>query len=263
MGNESSERNLVLIHGLGSDHRYWDNLIPKLSEDFDVLALDLPGHGSSAKRLRAQEAHPRVLAAAVADQLIDRGIKLPHVVGLSLGGWVSLELATMGQCASVVALSPAGLWAEGTHVHREREGLLLGPFIRVLGPMLPPLTRISWVKKLGLAKNVAVPQRVSDAAFLAAAQAIGKSRGYRACEEAMVTDRFREGARIRIPITVAYGDGDKVFPAPTYQDSSELPAQARVEIVEDCGHAMTWDQPERCLDLIHQTAARRDGEPIS
>jgi Predicted hydrolases or acyltransferases (alpha/beta hydrolase superfamily) len=248
-------RDLVLIHGLGSDHRYWDELIPELTGDFDVLALDLPGHGSGAKRLTAQEAHPRALAAAVADQLVDRGIDQPHVVGLSLGGWVALELAATGRCASVVALSPAGLWAEGTRVHRERQGLLLGPVIRMLGPTLPSLTRISWVKKVGLAKNVAAPQRVSDEAFLAAAHAIGKSRGYSACEEAVVTDRFREGTRIRVPTTVAYGDDDKVFPAPTYQDPSELPAQARFEVVADCGHAMTWDQPETCLGLIRDTTS--------
>jgi pimeloyl-ACP methyl ester carboxylesterase len=136
-------RDLVLIHGLGSDHRYWDELIPELTGDFDVLALDLLGHGSGAKRLTAQEAHPRALAAAVADQLVDRGIDQPHVVGLSLGGCVALELAATGRCASVVALSPAGLWAEGTRVHKERQGLLLGPVIRMLGPTLPSLTRIS------------------------------------------------------------------------------------------------------------------------
>jgi pimeloyl-ACP methyl ester carboxylesterase len=244
---------VILLHGLGSDHRYWDDFTPRLSDKYDVLALDLPGHGDQAQRLSTLEGHARVLAANVASQLDNRGIERPHVVGLSLGGWVALELAAMGQCASVVALSPAGLWAEGTHVKQERQSLMLGPLVRVLGPALPTLTRQPWVKKLALAKNMAKPEQVSNESFLAAARAIGTSRGYSACEKAMVANRFRDGSRIDIPATVAFGDTDGVFPAPKFQNTSGLSVHTRVEVIANCGHAVTWDQPDACLELICST----------
>ncbi len=244
---------MILIHGLGSDHRYWDEFTPRFSNEFAVVALDLPGHGNQAQRLSAPEGHARVLAARVAGLLDDLGIERPHVVGLSLGGWVALELAAMGQCASVVALSPAGLWAEGTRVRQERQSLTLGPLVRALDRALPSLTRQPWVKKLALAKNVAKPERVSNESFLAAARAIGMSRGYSACEKAMVANHFRNGSRIEIPATVAFGDNDRVFPASKFQNTSELPAHTRIEVIADCGHAMTWDQPDVCLELIRST----------
>jgi pimeloyl-ACP methyl ester carboxylesterase len=246
--------NLLLIHGLGSDHRYWDDFTPRLSDEFDVLALDLPGHGDQAQRLSAPEGHPRALAASVAAQLGNRGIERPHVVGLSLGGWVALELAAMGRCSSVVALAPAGLWGEGTHVRRERQSVTLGPLVRVLGPALPSLLRHTWVKKLALAKNVANPDGVSNQSFLAAARAIGTSRGYSACEKAMVGNRFLGGRRIDVPTTVAFGHDDRVFPGAKFQNHTELPPHTKIEIIADCGHAMTWDQPDACLELIRTTS---------
>ena len=39
---------LVLLHALGLSRRIWDPVIPALSEQFDVLAVDLPGFGDSA-----------------------------------------------------------------------------------------------------------------------------------------------------------------------------------------------------------------------
>src|SRR5919199_1840190 len=38
---------LVLIHGIGHTWRGWKPMLPFLERDFDVLALDLPGHGHS------------------------------------------------------------------------------------------------------------------------------------------------------------------------------------------------------------------------
>ena len=40
---------LVLVHGITESRRTWDPLIPSLAERFDVVAVDLRGHGESAK----------------------------------------------------------------------------------------------------------------------------------------------------------------------------------------------------------------------
>jgi pimeloyl-ACP methyl ester carboxylesterase len=38
---------LVLVHGNGQSLRCWDRMVALLTPTFDVLALDLPGHGES------------------------------------------------------------------------------------------------------------------------------------------------------------------------------------------------------------------------
>ena len=101
---------LVLLHGLGSSRHAWDPVIPALAEQFEVLAVDLPGFGDSEPLPPPVEPTPAALAAAVAGLLDDLGITAPHIAGNSLGGWVALELARIRPPASVTLLSPAGLW---------------------------------------------------------------------------------------------------------------------------------------------------------
>src|SRR5712691_4498039 len=65
---------LVLLHGIGGSRHAWDPVIPALAEHFDVLAIDLPGHGDSEPVPPQVEPLPAVLAAAVAGLLDDLGI---------------------------------------------------------------------------------------------------------------------------------------------------------------------------------------------
>jgi len=47
-----------------------------------------------------------------------------------------------------------------------------------------------------------------------------------------------------------------VLPAASSRERSLAPPDAEWLVVPDCGHAMTWDQPEICLELIDRTIAR-------
>lgn len=80
---------VVLLHGIGAGAWMWWRAAPALA-DLHVLAVDLPGHGASA------DVPWRSLAAtadAVADVVASRAAHgRTHVVGLSLGGYVALEL---------------------------------------------------------------------------------------------------------------------------------------------------------------------------
>src|SRR3954468_14769062 len=41
---------LILLHGQGLSRRSWDPVIAALSAERDVIAVDLPGHGESARQ---------------------------------------------------------------------------------------------------------------------------------------------------------------------------------------------------------------------
>ena len=108
---------LVLLHALGLSRRTWDPVVPALSKHFEVIAVDLPGFGDSEPMPSDIEPTPANLAAAVGALLDDLGLSNPHLVGNSLGGWVTLELASTRPAASVTLLSPAGLWREATPLY--------------------------------------------------------------------------------------------------------------------------------------------------
>lgn len=246
----------MLVHGLGSAASYWDNIVPLLDQRFRVHTPDLPGHGPAARRLSADEAHPGRLARSVVDRLVADGVESAHLVGLSLGGWVVLEMAAQGYGASVVALAPAGLYRPGAVIRGEHKEALAHHLLDGLRPLLPALIRLGVVRQLGLRANVANADRVTDAQLLAAAVALADARAFAVCDRSAVEHHFEGAEKVRVPVTVAFGDRDQVLPAPDCQERSLVPARTEWVVVPNCGHAMTWDQPQVCLELIDRTVAR-------
>jgi pimeloyl-ACP methyl ester carboxylesterase len=85
----ASRPTIVFLHGTRLSSAQWGPQVAALSDEFDCLALDLPGHGT-----RVSE--PFSLAGAadsVADAIAARGGGRAIVVGLSLGGYVAMDLA--------------------------------------------------------------------------------------------------------------------------------------------------------------------------
>jgi pimeloyl-ACP methyl ester carboxylesterase len=251
----SARPDLVLVHGLGSASSYWDNIMAALEEDYRVLRVDLPGHGPNAQRLTSAQAHPRRLAVAAIEEVRASGVERPHLVGHSLGGWVTLEMAALGFASSVVALAPAGLWAEGHKPRLEREELVARGSLGLLAPTLPMLLRVPMFKTLTLSLHVANPRGVTNEQFLAAALALMQAKAYSVCDQQAVRNRFESASMIEVPVTVAFGDHDHVLRGPKNQDRTRLPPQTTWHVIEHCGHAMTWDQPAACLELIRSTTA--------
>ncbi|MFJ6987245.1 MULTISPECIES: alpha/beta fold hydrolase [unclassified Streptomyces] len=82
----AGDRLAVLVHGLMSDHRTWDELVPVLTgRGYRVLAVDLRGHGTSARGPYA----PHLFAEDLVETL-PRGAEL--ALGHSLGA-LALSLA--------------------------------------------------------------------------------------------------------------------------------------------------------------------------
>ena len=101
---------LVCLHGFTGTWRMWELVLPALERHHDVLAPTLPGHAGGPRLPEAlsDETLPDALEAAM-DEV---GFERAHLVGNSLGGFLALQLAARGRATSVVALAPAGGWAE-------------------------------------------------------------------------------------------------------------------------------------------------------
>src|SRR5262245_53982044 len=99
---------LVLVHGIGSQRRVWDPVIPALARERTVYAVDLPGF--AGQPLDGVDPSPRGQAENLAAWFAEEGIERPHVAGNSMGGAIALELARLGVISSATAVSPAGFW---------------------------------------------------------------------------------------------------------------------------------------------------------
>lgn len=82
---------IVLLHGYLENLKMWKPLAETLSKDYQVIMLDLPGHGKSGV---LGEVHTmELMAEQVKDTLEYLEIQQALFVGHSMGGYVSLALA--------------------------------------------------------------------------------------------------------------------------------------------------------------------------
>ncbi len=79
---------LVLLHAGIADRTMWDDVTPMLAERFRVIACDLRGFGETPL-----PDGPFVYGADVTALLDGLGIERAHLIGVSMGGHVALDLA--------------------------------------------------------------------------------------------------------------------------------------------------------------------------
>ncbi len=86
---------IVLVHGFAGSLRQWEMLVPRLvREGFQVLALDLLGHGDSAKPSANGGYHIETVYAHFFDWLDRQTLAGPPILlGHSMGAYISLNYA--------------------------------------------------------------------------------------------------------------------------------------------------------------------------
>jgi pimeloyl-ACP methyl ester carboxylesterase len=125
---------LVLLHGVGESAVGWQPILQALSDDYEVIAFDLPGFGRSPALPPGVTPTAAALADAIEGELDRLGVARFHVAGYSLGARVALELATRGCTHSVIAIAPDGLGTPLERLH-QAAALLTG---RTLATLLAP-----------------------------------------------------------------------------------------------------------------------------
>jgi pimeloyl-ACP methyl ester carboxylesterase len=82
---------LLFIHGLGSSTRDWEEQVPFFSKNYQVITVDIRGHGQSDKP-KGPYTIPK-FAGDLAKLLKTLQISSTHVIGISLGGGIAFQLA--------------------------------------------------------------------------------------------------------------------------------------------------------------------------
>ncbi|MCY1663553.1 alpha/beta fold hydrolase [Chryseobacterium sp. SL1] len=87
----NGKETLVLLHGFMENLSIWSDMEPHLSDNFSLLKIDLPGHGQS--EIIAEVQTMELMAEEVKKVLDHENITKIHLLGHSMGGYVSLAFA--------------------------------------------------------------------------------------------------------------------------------------------------------------------------
>lgn len=248
-------RPLVLLHGIGMSHAAWSPVMPLLARERRVIAFDLAGFGKTVPLPAGRPPTHENLLASMLESLAILGVETPvDFAGNSLGGHLALVAAREGCARKVVALSPGGLWRDAMAPARVR---LLLKATRLATMRAPRLTERALRTRLGRTLTFALPM-TSRGWRIPAVEAAQTARTFAnatAFDETLISaTRFQGGARIEVPVTIAFGTRDWLLTRDC-QRRDELPAHARWIRPPGWGHVPMWDDPKAVARLILEGTA--------
>ena len=243
---------LLLLHGIGSTRNDFAALVPRLAEHYDVLSLDLPGHGESP--VGTWPPTVAALTDAVEADLDARGLQRVHVLCNSLGARIGIELAARRRARSVVAISPSGL---GLPAERLHQGLLMTTARNLMHTFrftIGPLATSRAGRTLLLAGMRARPWEASEAEALAMRGGFADATGFWAMLWWAILQDVPTGLhRIDSPVILAQGAVDVVGAGQTPRYLALIPGSS-FQLLAGAGHAPQSDAAYAILALVHRAA---------
>lgn len=100
----------LLIHGTGASAHSWAGLRPVLAEDWDVVAVDLPGHGFTRPKGRFTPTLANV-AAALSQFVKALDVSPALIVGHSAGAAIMIDMIARAAATPIAAVSVNGALA--------------------------------------------------------------------------------------------------------------------------------------------------------
>ncbi|MGY1662848.1 alpha/beta fold hydrolase [Geodermatophilus sp. SYSU D00705] len=252
---EGSGAPLLLLPGLGSTRAEFGAVLPELARRYDVLALDLPGHGSSPPLPADVRADVATLTDAVEQELDRRGMGEPHVLGVSLGARLGLELARRQRARSVVAIAPTGPLTPPERavqvallaVARLGFGALAPVADAVLHGAVPRTAALSLLRARGW--------RTPTAEAAALVRAFADTEDFwRLVRSAVVREATIDYWAVDCPVVVAQGTHDVMTLSQAAWLALLVPS-ARFRLLPFAGHSAIADVPRRVVRLVDRAAA--------
>lgn len=227
---------VVLVHPVGLDLSYWGGQIEVLRDDYDVVAFDLPGHGSSPG---APADWTLDKAADVLAQVVrSTGNGSAHLVGLSVGGMISqaLTLAQPDLVRSLTLIDTAATFPEeGRAGMRARAGMAReGGMQAVL-----PSTLQRWFTARTVERRPDLIDRVSKT--LLADDPLVHAAMW---DMISALDLVSQLHRISCPTLILVGEHDPSSPLAAARVLQENIAGAEMHIISGTSHMAPLEKPD-------------------
>ena len=228
---------IVFLHGTRLTSAQWGPQVAALSDEFDCLALDLPGHGT-----RMTERFSLAGAAdSVADAIAAVGGGQAVVVGLSLGGYVAMDLAARWP-ERVSGLVLAGATAEPSGARSLPYHALGWALSRPSEARLEAVN--SWYFRRRYGPSIAEPIIAGGFGFRTGAEAV----------RAIIGERFRPRlASYPGRTLILNGEFDLLFRL-SERSFAAVAADPRRVLIRRATHLANLDQPEAFSAAIRRFA---------
>ena len=239
---------LLLIHSVGQSLYTWRNVFAELSENYRVIAIDLPGHGYSSR--------PDTFSYTVDDTaecirvfLDAKGIKSTHMIGFSLGAGYMLRFLSLypNRVANCIAISPGGVTEQMPNLIHQLQRPLVSVFAR-------NLFTAGDVRRL-LEECVVESSLVDDHMVKQYYESVSDGLSREALMYALRNfdmDAVADGlAPVEHEVLVLWGKNDRWHPPSGSVYFQGVLRAGRYYLIRNAGHLLQEEAPVKLLEIIY------------
>lgn len=229
---------VVFVHGAGGSSSIWFKQIRDFREHFNVLLVDLRGHGNSAKPLQPVEPYTFAdVSREVIDVLDHLQIESAHFVGISLG---TIIIRTVGEMAPERVRSLIMGGAVTRLNLRSRVLVVLGNTFKRFLPYMWLYRLFAWIIMPKKRHEHSRLLFVREAKKLAQKEFL---RWFRLTYEVNPLLRLFEEKELEIPTLYLMGEEDHMF-LPPVRHIVRRHRFSVLRVLEDSGHVVNVDRPD-------------------
>jgi len=235
--HQKSKIWVVFVHGAGGSNVVWFRQLKEFKKQFNVLLVDLRGHGKSKPITQEEDlAYSFDEVALDVIRIMDHlEIQKAHLVGISLGCIVirAIDKLAPGRAESIIL--------GGAIIQFNKTLKVLISMAKILNSVLPYM----WLYKLNAL--ILMPDRrhrESRNVFIQEAIKLGENefrkwmKMTREIKSNLNDFLYREPSA---PVLYLMGDGDHMF-LPMVADLVKKHVNSRLEIIKNSGHCCNLDQ---------------------
>ncbi|MBU6318828.1 MAG: alpha/beta hydrolase [Alphaproteobacteria bacterium] len=238
---------IVMVHGFAASTHAWRPWTDRLSGDFRMISLDLPGHGLT-RTPDDYRTSTEKNAAIVKKLIAELGLRDVVLAGNSMGGAVAWTYAlTYPDDLDALILVNAAGWPEQTKGSGEPPmvfGLLSSPLGRALLKSIDPRLLAN-----GGLKAAYLDETMVDKALIDRYSELALAEGHRdvlltgrsAPSQTVIPETFRS---IRTPTLVMAGEQDKVIPVAQQRGFAGAIPGAELIVYPNGGHVPMEQLPD-------------------
>lgn len=237
--HDTSQEWVTFIHGAGGSSSIWYKQVRDFKENFNVLLVDLRGHGRS-KSIKLKNLKSYTFEAITKDviQVLDHlTIKKSHFVGISLGTIIIRELAEISP-DRVKSLTMGGAIMRMNF--RSQILMKLGMMLKSVLPYMILYKIFAWVilpkKKHKHSRNLFIREakKLYQKEFIKWFKLTSHINGLLKIFRSIDT---------RIPTLYVMGEEDYMF-LPAVKNVVQNHTNAFLTVIPACGHVVNVDRPE-------------------
>lgn len=245
---------LLLLHGTGAATHSFRDLAPLLARDFQVLTLDLPGHGFTTMPATdglTLDGMARLIGGVLTRLGFEPALAVGHSAGAAI--LVAMTDAALIRPRAIVALNGALRPIRGASLFSPLAKLL---FLNPLAPKLFALRALSGQATRRLLEGTG--SRI-DQRGVELYERLFRKSGHVAGALGMMANwdlgpMARQMARLAAPLVLVSAAHDRAVPPDDAATIAASAGSARVHALDFGGHLVHEEEPERIAALIKNLA---------